>query len=1547
MTDIFDLRARVSADATPFNQAMDSSATSVSSALSSINSAASTFIGSGVVRVFSRATDAAYEFGQVMADISSISDVGIQQLSKNIKQLDNVYGSMSNVGNSIYNMISSGFDRSEDALLSMEKAAAHASKSVRGDLYTTTNAMTTLANAYNLTANDFEKIADMMFVTVKEGKAEGNELARTLGLVVNTASEAGLSLAEMSAVISTLSRTQTTSQAMIGFNQMLNAMIKPSKEAADTAAQFGIEFGAAALKSKGFTAIIKDMHDKLQGNVEAINKISGPIRAMRAVVSLTGKQYENFIDILEKAESQIGTGVAMEAFAKQTNTAKQALENLKVQIDKTFVGVGQDIEPITRHLAEFSEIFLKTFGNGEDGSLGGLGRWSFYISAIIKVIREVHEHVSELKNLISKISSGTKDTSSTIKTTETSSKNIIDTLPKALTKVQDIRKEIQTTANLLDSIALRLTNVSDISSKIKLQRALVLNPAEVRRTAEANLGIKAGNKKYKDTAPSAKDRYAKAQTIVLNRHGLSAEFLTTPLIAQALNRLGLQSNPFNYKAMTGSEMHKKAMAYASPKEAFKFGYERVNEFALNLDKAVRALENFSTSVSNVKTKLDAAMLPADARKVAMAQLYKTEAQLFEQAKRNVDMSYVRVGENGLRDPLSGKFVSRTAAEADELYRLRAELNKARGQVRRDAKTQTIINDESEERYNKAIEVIQRSDLRKTQENASQRKAVAEEILELRRQRRDIDAEITKAATAEDEAYWRNLRIDNANRTAIAKEMLRIRKLRQQEADAIAKEIKAHEDRVKCLRERKALKTEDQTAYDAEVRKRFYRRFNNAVPTKDLGFLGKITRKVGVSLKTSFDQILGKGSALSKMYNGFFAVTSALAAWETGLAIGKSLGEKLKVADWWLTKWIAELSVGKLPGSTDKKQKELEEYNLSIMKKSLRVRADRLFTEGKLTETEHAAIVHELNLADATEALTRVRNRLANIEKPKEEPKPVKTRDQVETENRKIKEEELNKAKEGKYKLNAESEDRLVKVINEYDLPKNVKNKLLDHFSGENWSKEFDVAGSSDYRTKLDVVKKYVNSHVYTDDKGNPLDHVNMNLKRSNVITKAHSNLDLLNELYKNAIDPYALELRKWRKGDVKSKEESQIKSAKYRGVLRSYQNTLNNERTKYERERPNTLDPSNYKQSDLDVSTLDNEANDIASTAKLFEDSATNFEARVTAYNAEVEYLRSMAQAMKGDGISDEDIKVTTALYKNSLDTFKKSLESERKALLDLAKQQSELPERLSEQSLERAKLLGIDTSSAKFLRGRVKTYEQESTNNLGVYTEETALQQELRLRYARAYQEIADEAFNALMKSRENVRQNKVSAGVMTESMATRSSITDLQDTIKRIKESIAQLKDLRNSVDEGSIEYHYYSNRIASAQGKLADTSIKLRGEFNKLSEKSNEVRKGLMNTIQGFTQQRDTTGKMTNDALWHSVNLASRMGGMVRSQPYMISTRSLPNRQKSAQMRQQAQGAVSASVDAWIMSQKYAEANVGKTVADIYTFMKQNNTIVVRNK
>lgn len=398
MAEVFDLRALVSADVSPFEKAMDSSANSVTSSLSIINAAANAYIGSGFIRTLAKATDTAYRFEQVMADISSISNVGIEKMANEIRNLDNVYGKLSDVANSAYEIISSGFDKSSAEVLHFQRVISTTAKTIRADIGATTNAMTTLANAYGVPIDQVQKLSDMLFVTVREGKANGNELARTLGLVSNTAAEAGVTLAEMTATIAVLSRTQSASQSMIAFNQMLNSLIKPTIEAQREAKKWGIEIGAAALQTKGFTAVLTEMHDKIGGNVEAINAILGNIRAMRAGTALTGRQFHNFIEVLREAKREIGTGVSLEAFAKQTATAQQALKNLEVQVDKTYEVIGKDFESVTKSLVVAAEGVLKSFADADP-----LRRWLFYASAMHLTFKAISTAVREMKTTLQSI----------------------------------------------------------------------------------------------------------------------------------------------------------------------------------------------------------------------------------------------------------------------------------------------------------------------------------------------------------------------------------------------------------------------------------------------------------------------------------------------------------------------------------------------------------------------------------------------------------------------------------------------------------------------------------------------------------------------------------------------------------------------------------------------------------------------------------------------------------------------------------------------------------------------------------------------------------------------------------------------------------------------------------------------------------------------------------------------------------------------------------------------------------------------------------------
>ena len=331
MPNILDLSARLSADIRPFVTSMGSSAQSSRTTFQSIAQVATMYLGArGLLGTLNRANQAAMAFGQSLADASAISTISVKQLGDSLKSLDNVFGSVSKASQSMYRILSSGFSQLDaDQLVEFQKAVGVSAKVIRADLYNTADVMTTIANAYQLNIDQIKKLQDWFYITVREGKAQGQDLARTLGLVINSASEAGVSLNELGAAIAVLSRTQSVSQSMIGLNQMLNAFIKPTLQAQAAARKWGIEISATALQEKGLTAILTELNQKVGGNVEALEKMFGNIRAGRAILSLTGKQFHNYLNVVNMYNTEAGSG--MKAFEKQIDTVQNAYERLQAQ----------------------------------------------------------------------------------------------------------------------------------------------------------------------------------------------------------------------------------------------------------------------------------------------------------------------------------------------------------------------------------------------------------------------------------------------------------------------------------------------------------------------------------------------------------------------------------------------------------------------------------------------------------------------------------------------------------------------------------------------------------------------------------------------------------------------------------------------------------------------------------------------------------------------------------------------------------------------------------------------------------------------------------------------------------------------------------------------------------------------------------------------------------------------------------------------------------------------------------------------------------------
>ena len=452
--NILDLGVGISADVSPFNHAIDKMAALGEKSFQTLFGSAQTYLGvSGLIHTFKQSTNAAAEFGQAMADMSAITDLSMKQLNESIMKLPNYLGKATKVADTMYEVISSGFRNLDtSSLLRFQESVSKSAKVIRSDIYNTGNAITTLANAYKLNIDEIEKLSDWFYVTVREGKAHGDELARTLGLVISNAAESGTRIKELGAAIALLSRTQTTSQSMIGLNQAINAMIAPTLQAKAAAKKWGVDISANTLQSKGLASILTEIHNKLQGNTEAIEELFGNIRAGRAILALTGNQFNDFIAILKEYDN--ATGVADEAFKKQIDTLQTSLETVGVQFNKTMITIGSDLEPITRTLLTIGEAGLQGFGN-----VNVVARWVTYIVLVVEAIKKAKAEFAKAKEVINQF------TNSLQKVDKVGTNNIAKEFEKANSSIKLINANLRKTDKLVIGITKTVKDLSTASTK--------------------------------------------------------------------------------------------------------------------------------------------------------------------------------------------------------------------------------------------------------------------------------------------------------------------------------------------------------------------------------------------------------------------------------------------------------------------------------------------------------------------------------------------------------------------------------------------------------------------------------------------------------------------------------------------------------------------------------------------------------------------------------------------------------------------------------------------------------------------------------------------------------------------------------------------------------------------------------------------------------------------------------------------------------------------------------------------------------------------------
>lgn len=242
--------------------------------------------------------------------------------------------------------------------LDVLEASAKAAVAGVTETATAADAITTVLNAYGMSANQATAVSDKLFTTVRLGKTTMAELGHSISQVAPVAATFGISIDEVLAVVSELTKQGVpTATAMTQIRSAITAVTE--------------SLGDGAFATRNLLEAFEEVNEKSKGSENALKTDLGNIRALQAVLMATGQHAGETAEFINEIGNSAGATEV--AFQKMNSTASAQLTILK-----------------NNFLKEFQEM-----GDGMTSTLGGLAGTlngmfdSGAMSAFLSVLKDV------------------------------------------------------------------------------------------------------------------------------------------------------------------------------------------------------------------------------------------------------------------------------------------------------------------------------------------------------------------------------------------------------------------------------------------------------------------------------------------------------------------------------------------------------------------------------------------------------------------------------------------------------------------------------------------------------------------------------------------------------------------------------------------------------------------------------------------------------------------------------------------------------------------------------------------------------------------------------------------------------------------------------------------------------------------------------------------------------------------------------------------------------------------------------------------------------
>lgn len=327
----------------------------------------------GIGAAFWKSMTQAKAFSKELGNLKSIAnDLDMSKIRKEILDLDARLGNSAELVNAVYFAYSAGVRGTEQELTRFTAQVASLAQTVGSGVTPIMDALTTMMNAYGFSVNDAGKLTDWFYQIVKSGKTSGSELAQSLGQIAATSAGAGISLEDLGAALATLTTTMPTNIAVTSLAASIRVLMNPTDETRKAAQALGIDMSAAAIRAKGFGAVMNEIYAKTEGRADIIAKLF-PAESSRAIMALAGTQVKTLNETIKEFGNNSGIAARMFSDAiSSTDSAKW--DAMLVVAQKIGTALG--------------DLMFKLLTLG--GALNGVYEWIFKLnSATIQTIAKI------------------------------------------------------------------------------------------------------------------------------------------------------------------------------------------------------------------------------------------------------------------------------------------------------------------------------------------------------------------------------------------------------------------------------------------------------------------------------------------------------------------------------------------------------------------------------------------------------------------------------------------------------------------------------------------------------------------------------------------------------------------------------------------------------------------------------------------------------------------------------------------------------------------------------------------------------------------------------------------------------------------------------------------------------------------------------------------------------------------------------------------------------------------------------------------------------